>query len=146
MFRKWYIKKLLAPLWILIFLQSFWPFAFFKSAGPPLKGCHRAAKIALTLQLQPSILSLGYDREIINSSLVRIQSAIFTMDLAIWSHSGAAGWPWKTLNFQACLQGSRSQKNHPQGLRKTPKSTSNHKKRFLPKHSFCNTLFTKTLT
>ena len=53
-----------------------------------------------------------------------------------WSHSGSPGWSWKTLHFQACFPGRKSQKNDPQDLQKTLKSTLES-----PKVDLCENMF-----
>ena len=70
-----------------------------------------------------------------------IQSTISTINLIISLFSGAIHDPQsdleKTLNFQACLQGSKNQKSHTQGLQKTPEFDSRIiKKKFLLEHRF----------
>ena len=64
----------------------------------------------------------------------------------LWCHPGSPRRPSKTLNFQACFQGRKTEKTCSQGLQKTPKVDPRiTDKRFLRKHGFCNTFRAKTL-
>ena len=89
-------------------------------------------------------------QEVVDRLLDPIQTNLFTSRRAgnfiFWCHSGSPEWPWKTLNFQACFQDRKNQKNHPQGFQKTLKIGPRIiKERVLRKHGFCNTFLTKTL-
>ena len=49
---------------------------------------------------------------------MRTQTKVFTINPSVAWFSGALQDPEDNLNFQACLQDSKSQKNYPQRLRK----------------------------
>ena len=89
-------------------------------------------------------------QEVVDRLLDPTQAHLFTINLPysfiLWCQSGSPRWSGKTLNFQTCFQGRKSQKKYPQALQKTQKiDPRNTKTQFLWKHGFCNTFRTKTL-
>ena len=96
--------------------------------------------VALNPQLRTSILSYGYDQEIINSYLMRIQTGIFTTAPPVLLFSGSNQDPQgdfeKALECQACFQSRKLRKPIPRLQKNTKSRASNYQKTVFAKTWF----------
>ena len=104
---------------------------------PP--GCE-GPRLTLSPQFQPSILSQGFDQDVMNSYLIRTQTNLFTMDPPVlfisWCHARSPSDLVKHSISKPVSKAAKVRKTVPKAFKNTTHLPSNHQKTLFAKTPF----------